>query len=151
MAKYNYREKKEKPATYRVQVKPEVVDALYEQILRKMIVEKIYRDPAYNAKKLAEELQTNTRYISAAISLRFQMSYPELIASYRIRDAISILQDKRKKGMTMEEVATACGFANRQSFYAAFYHLQGKTPKQYQAEFLAKMALPKRPRKTKSE
>ena len=151
MAKYNYREKKEKPATYRVQVKTEVVDALYEQILRKMIVEKKYRDPAYNAKKLAEELQTNTRYISAAISLRFQMSYPELIASYRIRDAISILQDKRKKGMTMEEVATACGFANRQSFYAAFYHLQGKTPKQYQAEFLAKMALPKRPRKTKSE
>lgn len=151
MAKYNYHEKKEKAATYRTQVKPEVIDEIYEQILRKMIVEKKYRDSTYTAKKLAEEIQTNTRYISAAVSLRFQMNYAELIAGYRIRDAISMLQDKRNKGMTMGEIAAACGFANRQSFYAAFYHLQGKTPKQYQAEFLAKMALPKRPRKAKAE
>ena len=151
MAKYNYREKKEKDATYRIQVKPEVIDEIYEQILRKMIVEKKYRDPDYNARKLAEELQTNTRYISATISLRFQMNYSELVSSYRVRDAISILQDKRNKNMTMADVAAACGFSNRQSFYAAFYHLQGKTPKQYQAEFLAKMVLPKRSRKSKKE
>ena len=147
MAKYNYHEKKEKAATYRTQVKPEVIDEIYEQILRKMIVEKKYRDPNYTAKKLAEEIHTNTRYISAAVSLRFQMNYAELVASYRIRDAISMLQDKRNRSLTMGEIATACGFANRQSFYASFYHLQKKTPKQYQAEFFAKMATPKRPRK----
>lgn len=147
MAKYNYHEKKEKAATYRTQVKPEVIDEIYEQILRKMIVEKKYKDSTYTAKKLAEEIHTNTRYISAAVSLRFQMNYAELVAGYRIRDAISMLQDKRNKDLTMGEIASACGFANRQSFYAAFFHLQGKTPKQYQAEFFAKMALPKKPKK----
>lgn len=151
MAKYNYREKKEKPATYRVQIRPEVIDEIYEQILRKMIVEKKYRDPNYTAKQLAEDIQTNTRYISATISLRFQMNYAELISTYRVRDALSMLQDKRNKELTMAEIAEACGFSNRQSFYAAFYHLQGKTPKQYQSEFLAKMALPKRPKKNKAE
>lgn len=134
-------------ASYRTQVRPEVIDEIYEQILRKMIVEKKYRDPNYTAKKLAEEIQTNTRYISAAVSLRFQMNYAELVAGYRIRDAVSMLQDKRNKNLTMGEVATACGFANRQSFYAAFFHLQGKTPKQYQAEFLAKLPAPKRSKK----
>ena len=134
-------------ASYRTQVRPEVIDEIYEQILRKMIVEKKYRDPNYTAKKLAEEIQTNTRYISAAVSLRFQMNYAELVAGYRIRDAVSMLQDKRNKNLTMGEVATACGFANRQSFYAAFFHLQGKIPKQYQAEFLAKLPAPKRSKK----
>lgn len=151
MAKYNYHVKKEKAATYRSQIRPEIIDEIYEQILKKMIVEKKYKDPTYTAKKLAEEIQTNTRYISAAVSLRFQMNYAELVCSYRIRDAISMLTDKRNKQMTMAQVAEACGFANRQSFYAAFYRLQGKTPKQYQAEFFAKLLQPKRQKKTITE
>ncbi len=144
MAKYNIREKKVKPATYRTAIKPEIIDSIYEQILRKMIVEKKYKDPTYTAKKLAEEIQTNTRYISAAVSLRFQQNYAELVSGYRIREAISMLTDKRNRDMTMGDIATACGFANRQSFYSAFYRLQGKTPKQYQDEFFARVNQPKR-------
>ncbi len=72
MAKYNLRVKQEKPAIYRMAVKPEVIDEIYEQILKKMIVEKKFRDPKFTAQKLAEEIGTNTRYISAAVSLRFQ-------------------------------------------------------------------------------
>ena len=139
MAKYNYHEKKEKAATYRAQVRPELIDEIYEQILHKMIVEKRYKDSTFTAKKLAEEIHTNTRYISAAVSLRFQMNYAELIGGYRIRDAISMLTDRRNRSLTMAEVAQASGFANRQSFYAAFYRLHGKTPKEYQSEFFAKM------------
>lgn len=139
MAKYNIREKKVKPATYRTAIKPEIIDSIYEQILRKMIVEKKYRDSTYTAKKLADEIQTNTRYISAAVSLRFQMNYAELVSGYRVREAISMMTDKRNRSLTMGEVATACGFANRQSFYSAFYRLQGKTPKQYQDEFFERV------------
>ena len=139
MAKYNYHEKKEKTAAYRTLVKPEIIDEIYEQILRKMIVEKKYRDPEYTAKKLAEEIGTNTRYISAAVSLRFQTNYSALIGGFRIRDAIAMLSDKRYKDITMGELAQACGFANRQSFYAAFYRAEGKTPKQYQADFYARV------------
>lgn len=147
MAKYNTHEKKEKAATYRTLISPAIIDEIYEQILRKMIVEKKYKDPTYTAKKLAEEIQTNTRYISAAVSLRFQMNYSELIAGYRIRDAISMLQDRRNRSLTMADIAVACGFATRQSFYAAFYRAQGKSPKQYQDDFFARMLHPKRSKK----
>lgn len=151
MAKYNYREKKQKTAAYRTQVRPEVIDEIYEQILRKMIVEKKYKDPNYTAKTLAEEINTNTRYISAAVSLRFQMNYSELVCGYRIRDAVSMLTDRRNRDLTMAQIAEACGFANRQSFYAAFYRLQGKTPKEFQTDFFAKLDSAKKTKKKKGE
>ncbi|MBR1682200.1 MAG: AraC family transcriptional regulator [Bacteroidaceae bacterium] len=143
MTKYNLREKKEAPALYRTAIRTEVIDDIYEQILRKMIVEKRYRDPRYNAQRLAEEIGTNARYISAAVSLRFQTNFPTLIAGYRLRDAIAVMTDKRTKSLNMGTVATQSGFANRQSFYSAFFRAYGKTPKQYQNEFFARLAQPK--------
>lgn len=145
MNKYNTREKKECPALYRTTIKAEVIDIICEQILRKMIVEKRYRDPSYNAQRLAEEIGTNPRYISAAVSLRFQCNFPELIAGYRLREAISMIEsismmtDKRNRKLSMAEIAAASGFANRQSFYATFYKMHGKTPREYQNEFYASL------------
>lgn len=152
MAKYNIREKKAKPAIYRNVIKAEIIDAITEQILHKMIVEKKYKDPGYTAGKMAEELQTNTRYISATLSLRFQQNYAELVNTYRIREAVSMLSNKRNIGMTIGEVAEACGYSNRQSFYASFYRIQGKTPRQFRDEFFAQAkvkAAQRKPRKNK--
>lgn len=143
MTKYNLRERKEAPALYRTAIKRDVIDEIYEQILRKMIVDKRYRDPQYNAQRLAKEIQTNVRYVSATVSLRFQTNFPSLIAGYRVREAASLLTDKRNRGLTMADISTACGFANRQSFYSSFYKVYGKSPKQYQNEFFAKLTAPK--------
>ena len=147
MSKYNLHEKKEKPAVYRTAIKPEVIDEIYEQLLKKLIVEKRYRDPEFTARQLAEEIHTNIRYISAAVSLRFQMNFATLIASYRVREAIAMMTDKRNRHLTMADVALASGFANRQSFYAAFYRLHAKSPKQYQDEFFARLGQTKKTKK----
>lgn len=134
MAKYNITEKKEKVAAYRTLVRAELIDELYEQILQIFVVQKKYRDPEYSAKKMAEELGTNTRYISAVINLRFQTNYSSLVNEYRVKEAMYMLVDKRHDDDTMEEISKAVGFANRQSFYAAFYKLQGMSPRQYKLE-----------------
>lgn len=141
MAKYNSdRERKTKPATYRLLIKSDVIDGICEKILHKMIVEKRYLQPDFNAATLAKEIDTNTRYISAAVSLRFGMNFSQLISGYRVREALYMLADKQNAGMQMLEVAQRSGFASRQSFYAAFYRAYHKTPKEYQAEVLAKQA-----------
>ncbi|MDE7165711.1 MAG: helix-turn-helix domain-containing protein [Bacteroidaceae bacterium] len=129
--KYNITEKKEKNATYRMLLRPELVDEIYEKILQKLLVDKIYQDPKYSAKQLAEELKTNTRYISAVINLRFQQNYSSLINEYRIKQALYMLIDNRYQDKTIEEIGRMSGFANRQSFYAAFYRQKGITPKEY--------------------
>ena len=108
---YNLREKKEKNAAYRSLIRPELADELYDRILNIVVVQKKYKDPDYSAKDLAKELKTNTRYLSAVVN--------------------SLLTDKRYADKNVEEISTMVGFANRQSFYAAFYKNVGETPNGY--------------------
>ena len=124
---YNLREKKEKNAAYRSLIRPE----LYDKILNIVVVQKKYKDPDYSAKDLAKELKTNTRYLSAVVNSRFGMNYSCLLNEYRVKDAKHLLTDKRYADKNVEEISTMVGFANRQSFYAAFYKNVGETPNGY--------------------
>lgn len=128
---YNIREKQEKNAPYRSLIRAELADELYEKILNIIIIEKRYRDKNFSAKELAKELETNTRYISAVINSRFNTNFSCLVNEYRVKEAQHRLTDKRFAGMTIEEIGEMVGFANRQSFYAAFYRIAGEPPNSY--------------------
>ena len=138
MAKYNITESREKDAAYRSLVSPALMDELKEKILNVIVMQKKYKDKDYSAKKLAEDLATNTRYISAVVNVRFHMNYTSFVNKYRIEEAMSILVDRRYQHLRIEEVSDMVGFANRQSFYASFFKLMGITPKEYRAQHLEK-------------
>ena len=125
------RDKQEKDAAYRSLIRAELADELYERILNIIIIEKRYRDKSFSAKELAKELNTNTRYISAVINSRFNTNFSCLVNEYRIKEAQHKLADKRFQEKTIEEIGNMVGFANRQSFYAAFYRIVGETPNGY--------------------
>ena len=125
---YNIKEKVEKDAGYRTLIRAELADELYEKILSLIVIEKRYRDKSFSAKELAGELNTNTRYISAVINSRFKTNFSCLVNEYRIKEALNCMTDKRYNHLTIEEIGTAVGFANRQSFYASFYRIMGETP-----------------------
>ena len=99
-------------------------------------MEKKYRDKDYSAKRLAEDIGTNTRYISAVVNTRFHCNFTSFVNKYRIDDAMSILVDKRYQDLNVEEVGTMVGFSNRQSFYAAFFRFLGITPRDYRMQHL---------------
>ena len=129
--RYNLREKKEKKAAYRDMIRAELADELYDKILNLIVIQKKYKDPNYSAKDLAKELRTNTRYLSAVINSRFGMNYSCLLNEYRFKEALHLLVDKRYAEKNVEEISALVGFANRQSFYAAFYKIMGETPNGY--------------------
>lgn len=137
---YNLREKKEKNAAYRSLIRPELADELYDKIINIVVVQKKYRDPDYSAKMLAKELETNTRYLSAVINSRFGMNYSCLLNEYRVKDALRLLADKKNAEKNVEEISAMVGFANRQSFYAAFYRIVGETPNAYRKRVLSAKA-----------
>ena len=137
MAKYNITERKEKEAAYRDLVSPQLMDEMKEKILAIIVLQKKYKDKDYSAKKLAEDLGTNTRYISAVMNVRFHMNYSSFINKFRIEEAMTILVDKRYLDLKMEEVSDMVGFSNRQSFYASFYRIMGMTPREYWMQHLA--------------
>lgn len=133
---YNIKEKKEKNATYRSLIRAELADELYEKILNIIVIEKRYRNKEFSAKELASELGTNTRYISAVINSRFNTNFSCLINEYRVKEALHRMTDKRYLDLTIEEIGTLVGFANRQSFYASFYRIMGETPNSYRKRHL---------------
>ncbi len=154
MAKYNISEKKVKEATYRTLVNPHLMDDLKEKILDIIVMQKKYKDKDYSAKLLAEELGTNTRYISAVMSVQFHMNYTSFVNKFRIEEAMTLMVDKRYQGLTMEEISDMVGFANRQSFYASFYKFMNMTPRDYRVKHFEehpsqKVVPPKKKRKAK--
>ena len=128
---YNLREKRVRNAAYRTLIRPALADELYNKILNIIVVQKKYKDADYSAKDLAKELKTNTRYLSAVVNSRFGMNYCSLVNEYRIKDALHLLTDKRYADKNVEEISDMVGFANRQSFYAAFFKNVGITPRKY--------------------
>lgn len=149
MAKYNITEKKEKEAAYRSLVSPRLMDEMKEKILNIIVMQKKYKDKNYSAKRLAEDLGTNTRYISAVVNVRFHMNYTSFINKYRIEEAMSILVDRRYQDLKMEDVSDMVGFANRQSFYASFYKIMAMTPRDYRLQHLPQLPS-KKAKKTKN-
>ena len=150
MAKYNITEKREKEAAYRSLVSPRLMDEMQEKIMNIVVMQKKYRDKDYAAKRLAEDLGTNTRYISAVVNVRFHMNYTSFVNKYRIEEAMTILVDKRYQDLRMEEVSDMVGFANRQSFYASFFKIMGITPREYRISHLAQHPSLKTPKAAKA-
>lgn len=131
MNKYNITETKKKEAFYRSLVNPQLMDVLKEKILIVIVMQKKYKDKNYSARRLAEDLGTNTRYVSAVVNVKFHMNYTSFVNKFRIEEAMAILVDKRYQDLKMEEVSDMVGFNNRQSFYASFYKIMQMTPKEY--------------------
>ena len=150
MAKYNITEKREKEAAYRSLVSPRLMDEMQEKIMNIVVMQKKYRDKDYSATRLAEDLGTNTRYISAVVNVRFHMNYTSFVNKYRIEEAMTILVDKRYQDLRMEEVSDMVGFANRQSFYASFFKIMGITPREYRISHLAQHPSLKTPKAAKA-
>ncbi len=128
--------KERKHPAYQARVNQELIESLQRKIQQKIVFEKKYRDKSYTAKMLAEELETNTRYIAATLSMRYNTNFNNYINKFRINDAISMLTNKRYAEMNMEEIGLIVGFSNRQSFYTAFKEITGVSPKVYKRKFI---------------
>lgn len=135
MAKYNITDKKEKNISYRTMVNPKLMDEMKDKIFDIIVMQKKYKDPEYSAKRLAFDLNTNNRYVSAVFNVKFHMNYSSFVNKFRIEEAMTLLKDKRYEKLNIEDISGMVGFSNRQSFYAAFYKMNGITPCDYKNQF----------------
>ncbi|WP_311588238.1 helix-turn-helix domain-containing protein [Prevotella disiens] len=139
MAKYNITEKKEKTAAYRKFVSPKLMEELKDKIINILLIQQKYKDKNYSAKQLADDLGTNTRYISAVVNVKFKTNYTSFVNKFRIEEAMTILASKKYQDLNMEDISEMVGFANRQSFYASFYRINGMTPREFKLQEMRKL------------
>ena len=123
---------------YRSRLKADRAYALYVRLLEKLTKEKLYRDPKYTAAQLARDLQTNTRYISAAVAVCTGKNYAALVNGLRLRDACKMLRSPKSAHLSAEEIGLLSGFASRQAFYLAFARVYSCTPREFRLQPAAK-------------
>lgn len=124
---------KQEPA-YRVKLKSERADEIYLSILKCLTKDKRYRDPAFTARKMAQELGVTCRNVSASIAQHTGSNYNALVNSYRLRDACRMLRSPRYAHLSAEEIGLLSGFSSRQAFYIAFHRVYDVTPRAYRLQ-----------------
>lgn len=93
--------------------------------------EKIYRRPHLNLTSFAEELDTNTSYLSTIINAHFQMNFKSLVNKFRIDEARKLLVSVEGANYSIEGIANEVGFQSRSVFYMTFKKTTGLTPASY--------------------
>lgn len=96
-----------------------------------MDVDKVYLDPDLTLIGLSNKLKTNRTYLSKIINLNYNCTFSEFVNMRRIEHALSIIHDRKDKGMSLKEISAECGYANQASFIRNFSKIMGKTPSEY--------------------
>ena len=103
---------------------------IFEKLSLYLEQHKPYLNPEMRQPQLAQELSLTTHQLSQVINKRAQMSFPDLVNSYRVNEAKALIL----KGERSIDVAYAVGFNNKTSFYKAFKRFTGLTPNEFKKQ-----------------
>ncbi|MFK5856841.1 MAG: AraC family transcriptional regulator [Bacteroidota bacterium] len=90
-----------------------------------------YTNPELSLKSLADDLGTNTSYLSSAVNSHYNCNLPSLINKYRIDKARHLMVSDEFKHYSMEGIALEVGFKSRSVFYQSFKIITGLSPNLY--------------------
>ena len=110
-------------------------EGLYQKIEQAFEHQKIYQDPDLTIDKLADTIKSQSYLVSLVVNEKFNMSFPELINSYRIEEAKKMLQSEETRHLSIESIAYESGFNSLSSFYSSFKKMSDTTPAEYRKQF----------------
>lgn len=121
-----------KPIKYRNSVlSPENSSALFQQILKLMEGEELFRDNQLSLDGLAQKLKAQRHHVSQAINEQAGKSFAEFVNTYRVKAAQELLANTSKQELNAIEVAYQVGFGTKNAFNLAFKKITGTTPTSY--------------------
>jgi tetratricopeptide (TPR) repeat protein len=101
---------------------------LLDKLINAMEIRKMFLDTEMNVDKLAQELNTNKRYLSQVINELKNQNFSTFLNDYRIREARLLLLDPKNQHLTIETIAGMVGFNSKSAFNNAFKKFTGVTP-----------------------
>lgn len=97
----------------------------------KMEDDRLFTDSTITLDKIAKQLGTNRSTLSKAINSGMGVNFATFLNSYRIKEAIRLLNENRAQSYKMESIGRMCGFNSRQVFHRAFKNETGMNLRQY--------------------
>lgn len=107
-------------------------DALFARINALMEERQLYRQKGLSLADIAQQLGSNTKYVSASINSRSGGSFTDFVNGFRVRHAQELL--RADPGRSLSEVSEESGFSSESAFFRNFKAITGKTPSQWIAE-----------------
>ncbi len=107
------------------------VEKINELLVKLSLFEnnKDYLKPNISLQSMADELNTNTKYLSTIVNIHKKKKFVDYINDLRIDHAVIVLQeDLTMRKYTIEALALEFGFNNSESFSNAFYKKTGIKP-----------------------
>ncbi|MEL6627794.1 MAG: AraC family transcriptional regulator [Bacteroidota bacterium] len=110
---------------------PEVGKELYKKILLMFAAEQIYLDTHLSLKRLAQQVATNTTYVSQVINQYTGCSFKRFINIWRLYNFLEKVPQHHTYKYTLKELALTSGFQSFTTFYRTFKKELNMSPKKY--------------------
>lgn len=119
--------KNEGAINYKTPQEQELSNRLHEHMSKS----KKFLQHRYTINRLAAELDIPPHQISTFLNQHMDTSFSEFLNKYRIEYSIERIKNGDARRLTLEALASECGFNNRNSFTTAFKRITGVTPSEF--------------------
>ena len=85
----------------------------------------------YSIKEMATDIQVPSYQLSAFLNNVLRTNFSDYLNKFRIEYCETLMKDKAHRVNNFKELASECGFNNRNTFTTAFKKFTGKTPSDY--------------------
>jgi AraC-like DNA-binding protein len=110
---------------------PEQARDIARRLVQMMERDKPFLNESLNAAELAARLSIPRAHLSQVLNGILKQPVRDFINSYRVNEALRLMQDPGMSHLTMEEIGYAAGFGSRSGFYNGFKRATGHSPTQY--------------------
>jgi AraC-like DNA-binding protein len=120
-------------APKKLQLEPERLKELTQQLTRIMEEEKPFLDNDLNLLKLAGMLQINIHTLSYLINEGFNENFAQFVNRYRVEEAKKLLIDPDSIHLNMVGIAFDSGFNSKTAFNTTFKKITGLSPSEFKS------------------
>jgi len=103
-------------------------ESILSAIIYQMEEEKYFINSTASLSGLAKAINESSHHVSQVINEKLNQSFFEMVASYRVKEAKTILKTKLGKNLIIEEVAELVGYNSKSAFNTAFKKFTSQTP-----------------------
>lgn len=112
-------------------------DRMQDEYLEKLILfmdeKKPYLNENITIKDLSDDIDIPSHHLSIVINNRLGKNFYTFINEYRIKDALTILNDPENSDASILAIAFRVGFNSKSTFNSVFKKITGKTPSEYRS------------------
>jgi AraC-like DNA-binding protein len=104
---------------------------ILDNIILELETRRYFAENLASLSELAKKIGESPHHVSQVINEKLDLTFFELLASYRIEEAKKILSGDKKDKYTVEEISEMVGYNSKTAFNNAFKKLTGKTPSEF--------------------